>query len=228
MIDRLQPVRILTMKLIPNVSQGLCSALGIGAQVRSIGLISTDCDDATYMALDEATKAANVEVVYGRSMYAGAANASTRFAGEVIGILAGVTPSEVSSGMQRAAAFLSGDIGFRAANEEEDVVFLAHCVSRSGAYLSEIAQVQLGSPLAYLVAPPVEAVVGLDAALKAADVKLVRFFEPPTETNFAGGLLTGTQSACQAACEAFGSAVKVMAKKPLDLGGAEDWNWKRT
>ena len=36
-------------------------------------MLTTDCDDATYIALDAATKAADVEVVYGRSFYAGAA-----------------------------------------------------------------------------------------------------------------------------------------------------------
>jgi ethanolamine utilization protein EutL len=34
--------------------------------------------------------------------------------------------------------------------------------------------------------------VGIDAALKASDVELTEFFAPPTETNFAGALLTGT------------------------------------
>ena len=73
--------------------------------------------------------------------------------------------------------------------------------------------------IAYLIAPPVEAIVGLDAALKASDVELTQFFEPPTETNFAGGLLTGTQSACRAACDAFAEAVTDLARQPKDLGG---------
>ena len=34
--------------------------------------------------------------------------------------------------------------------------------------------------------------VGLDAALKAADVRLCVFYGPPSETNFGGGLLTGS------------------------------------
>ena len=68
--------------------------------------------------------------------------------------------------------------------------------------------------MAYLVAPPLEAIYGLDAAMKAADVELVSFFEPPSETNFGGGLLTGTQSACLAACAAFAEAVKAVADNP--------------
>ena len=85
------PVRILTLRLIPNLSGGLAKALGLDEKYRAVGLISTDSDDVTYMALDEATKVANVEVVYARSLYAGAKNATTALAGEVIGILAGPT-----------------------------------------------------------------------------------------------------------------------------------------
>jgi len=55
---------------------------------------------------------------------------------------------------------------------------------------------------------------GLDAALKAADVSMKEFFGPPTETNFGGGLLSGTQSACRAACDAFAEAVKSVANEP--------------
>jgi ethanolamine utilization protein EutL len=54
----------------------------------------------------------------------------------------------------------------------------------------------------------------MDAALKAADVKLCKLYNPPSETNFGGGLLSGTQSACEAACAAFGAAVAEVAGRP--------------
>ena len=63
-----------------------------------LGLLSTDSDDATYIALDEATKASTVQVSYARSLYAGAANAATPLAGEVIGILSGPTPPRCAAG----------------------------------------------------------------------------------------------------------------------------------
>ena len=219
MIGTILPVKILTLRLLPNLSSGLLRELGLSPKNRSIGLISTDCDDVTYMALDEATKVANVEVVYGKSLYAGASNASTKLAGEVIGILAGPTPSEVVSGLRGAEAFIKKGVGFRTANEAENVVYLAHCISRTGSYLSGLANIPVGQALAYLIAPPVEAVIGLDAALKASDVELCTFYAPPTETNFGGGLLTGTQSACQAACDAFADAVIAVVNKPEDMGG---------
>ena len=54
----------------------------------------------------------------------------------------------------------------------------------------------------------------LIARLKAADVKLCVFYGPPSQTNFGGGLLTGTQSACEAACQAFRQAVEEVARFP--------------
>lgn len=214
MTGDLIPVNILATGLIPNVSPGLAARLELPEKYASIALITTDCDDATYCALDEATKAAAVEVVYARSLYAGAGNASTKYAGEVIGILAGPDPEETASGLRAAVAALEGGLGFRSANGDGSVVYFAHTVARTGSYLSRTAGVAEGAALAYLIAPPLEAMVGLDEALKASDVELAAFFAPPSETNFGGGLLTGTQSACAAACAAFARAVKETAAAP--------------
>ncbi len=216
MTDDLIKVKILAARTIANVSEGLAGELMLPDGVRSIGILTTDCDDATYCALDEATKVAAVKVVYAKSMYAGAANATTRLAGEVIGILAGPDPEEVRSGLRGAVRFLEGEVGFRSADGEGTVTYFAHTVSRTGSYLSGVAGVEEGEALSYLVAPPLEAVLGLDAAMKAADVELKSFFAPPSETNFGGGLLTGTQSACFAACAAFGRAIKEAAARPRE------------
>lgn len=210
-------VNILATHTIANVSETLAEKLDLPARYRSIGIITTDCDDATYCALDEATKAAAVEVVYGRSMYAGAGNASTKYAGEVIGILAGPNPAEVESGLRAAVDFLESGVGFHSANQDDSVVYFAYTVSRTGSYLSKTAGVKEGEALAYLIAPPLEAMVGLDEAMKAADVELTALFEPPSETNFGGGLLTGTQSACNAAAAAFAQAVEAAAARPREI-----------
>jgi len=68
--------------------------------------------------------------------------------------------------------------------------------------------------MAYLVAPPIEATMALDAALKAADVRAVRVTPPPTETNFACAWLTGDLDACEAAATAFAAAVVAVAGSP--------------
>ena len=140
----------------------------------------------------------------------GTPNASTPNAGEVIGILAGPTPGTVRSGMEAVLSALN-HIGFE---EVGGVPYLAYTVSRSGAYLAGEAGVAEGTALAYLIAPPLESMYAMDAALKAADVKLCKLYNPPSETNFGGGLLSGTQSACEAACAAFGAAVAEVAGRP--------------
>ena len=207
------PVKILSNQFIPNASPALCQALEIPGTHPSLALITTDSDDATYIALDEATKAAEVEVSYGRSFYAGAANASTPYAGEVIGILSATTPGSARSGMDAVVSALER-IGFE---ETNGVPYLAHTVSSCGSFLAKEAGVRVGSALAYLIAPPLESMVGLDAALKASDVRLCKLYSPPSETNFGGGLLTGTQSACAAACSAFAAAVQEIARNPKSI-----------
>lgn len=114
----------------------------------------------------------------------------------------------------RQSIFIENDACFYSANDEDSIAYYAHCVSRTGSYLSEIAGINEGEAIAYLIAPPIEAMYALDAALKAADVELVAFYGPPSETNFGGGLLTGSQSACKAACDAFADAVIQVADNP--------------
>jgi len=206
------PVNILAVRYLANASPALCRALGAPKGYPSLGMLTTDCDDATYIALDAATKAADVKVCYGRSFYAGAANATTPNAGEVIGILAGATPGAVRSGMEAAVGALER-VGFDRVGK---VPYLAHTVSSVGSYLAKEAGVAEGMAVAYLIAPPLEAMYAMDAALKAADVKLCKLYAPPSETNFGGGLLSGTQSACDAACDAFAAAVAEVAGRPKE------------
>ena len=206
------PVKVLAVRYLANASPALAAGLGAPEGYPSLGLLTTDCDDATYIALDAATKAADVEVAYGRSFYAGSANASTPYAGEVIGILAGKTPGAVRSGMEAALSALERT-GFE---EAQGVPYLAHTVASVGSFLAKEAEIPKGSALAYLVAPPLESMYALDAAMKAADVKLCKLYSPPSETNFGGALLTGTQSACAAACEAFADAVAEVAAQPIE------------
>jgi len=208
--------QILSVQQLPNADAALLSRLNVPEGHRSLGLITTNCDDASYAALDEATKKARVRVVYARSMYAGSGSASTKLAGEFIGILSAENPAEIKSGLEAAILYLENEAFFRTANDDGSIVYFAQCISRTGSYLSKEAGVPEGTAMAYLIAPPVEAMMGLDAALKTADVQMNLFYGPPTETNFAGGLLTGDQAACRAACDAFADRVRGVAQKPVD------------
>lgn len=208
------PATVLATKIIPNVDPDLAKELNLTPDQKSLALITADCDDVTYTALDEATKKADVKVVYAKSCYAGASNASTKLAGEIIGILAGPNPAEVKAGLSACVDFIENVAHFVSANDDDTIPYYAHCISRTGSYLSAGAGIAEGEALAYLIAPPLEAMYGIDAALKAADVSMCVLYAPPSETNFGGALLTGSQSACKSACEAFASAVEFVADNP--------------
>jgi len=212
----LDPVKphILSARLIPNLHPDFAAQLGLRPDQRSLALITCDIDDALYVSLDEATKMAEVEVVYAQSFYAGSNYPSGPLSGEIIGILAGPNPAEARAGLNACIAYAEEQAWFYSANEEGTQVFFPHTISRSGSYLSKAADVPEGTPLAYLIAPPIEATFAIDAALKAAEVTMRLWWKPPSETNFSGALLSGTQSACRAACMAFQDAVLDVARDP--------------
>ena len=213
--DRL-PALVLATKLIPNVDAGLAKELNLTPDQKSLALVTSDCDDVTYTALDEATKKADVKVVYAKSFYAGAPNATQKLAGEIIGILAAPNPAEAKAGLDACVNFIENEAYFISANDDDSTAYFAHTISRTGSYLSESAGIAEGEALAYLIAPPLEAMYGVDAALKAADVKMCVLYAPPSETNFGGALLTGSQSACKSACNAFAAAAEYIADNPKD------------
>lgn len=208
---------VLAVKIIPNVAPDLAASLKLNKNQRSVGILTCNIDDSGYTAIDEATKKAAVDVVYASSFYAGSMHASGPLSGEFIGILAGPDPAEVRSGIEAAILCLEQEAFFYAAGNEGKIAFYPHVISRTGSYLSGLAGIPEGDPLAYLIAPPIESIFAVDAALKAADVQMKVWFGPPTHTNFGGALLTGSQSACRAAADAFREAVLRVAGNPRDL-----------
>lgn len=210
------PCEILSMRMVPNVNPDMIGELKLPEGHNSIGIFSADNDDVGYIAMDEATKKANVSVVYGETMYCGAGHASSALQGEIIGIISGPSPAEVRSGMKAIEEYFEIGPRFISCNDDDTIWYFAHCISRTGTYLSKLAGIDEGEAMAYFVAAPLEFNYALDAALKAADVRLVTFIGPPTNTNCGCAFVTGTQSACQAACDAFGEAVLSIAENPLN------------
>ena len=212
-LDPIKPT-ILATRIIPNVDRTFAARLGLRDDQRSVALVTCDIDDSLYVSLDEATKMAEVEVVYAKSFYAGSAHASGPLSGEIIGMLAAPNPAEARSGLAACVAYAQEKAWFEAADDAGDLAFFAHTISRTGSYLSKGADVAPGTSMAYLIAPPLEATYALDAALKVAEVEMAVWFAPPSETNFSGGYLVGPQSAVVAACGAFRDAVLEVAAVP--------------
>ncbi|MGV3625913.1 MAG: ethanolamine utilization microcompartment protein EutL [Archangium sp.] len=208
--------KLLSVRQIDQVALPLAHSLGLDTQKHtSVALITCDQDDSLYAALDHATKYAEVDVVYAKSFYAGSAHASGPFSGEVLGVLAGANPADVAEGVWALREALTTTIHFVSLDAPNSPAFFPHVIPETGRYLAPLANVKVGAPLAYLIAPPTEAIVGIDAALKSAHVTLQKFFGPPTETNYAGAYLTGALPDVEEAARAFTAAIEEVVASPL-------------
>lgn len=222
----LKPVkpRALAVRRIAEAAPELAASLGLPAGRRALGIITATSDDALFAALDQGTKASPAEVVYAKSFYAGSGYPSGPLSGECIGIYAGRDPAEVTAAVDACLAYLETEAWFyeleTAGDPTRPVIFFPHVIASLGRYLAPLADAPVGSAMAYLIAPPLESVIGIDAACKAAAVRLAKWFGPPSETNFGGGYLIGDQPACEAAARAFASAIVDVCGAPLGTQSA--------
>ncbi len=210
----LEPIvpKLLSVRRLQRADPAMVAAYGGDpARHTALGLVTCDQDDSLYVALDEATKQAPVDVIFAKSFYAGAAHASGRLSGEILGVIAAGDPESIEHGLEAIRRCLLHDACFYDADGKGTVTVFPHVIASLGEYLSREAGLTPGEPMAYLVAPPIEASIGFDAALKAAEVRAVRISPPPSETNFASAWLTGTLDACEAAAVAFAAAVVEVA-----------------
>jgi ethanolamine utilization protein EutL len=211
------PPTVLSVRRIHAAHPSLLRSYGADpARHTSLGLVTCDQDDPTYVALDEATKHAKVDVVFARSFYAGSKHSSGRLSGEILGVIAAADPDEIEEGLRALVRCLEHDACFYRADDKGTVAVFPHVIASLGHYLSHEAGLTAGTSMAYLVAPPVEATIALDAALKAADVRAAKIFPPPSQTNFASAWLTGDLVSCEAAALAYAEAVVQVARKPRE------------
>jgi ethanolamine utilization protein EutL len=211
------PPRALAVRTIPDAAPDLARVLDLPSDRRALGIITATSDDALFTALDQGTKASPADVVYAKSFYAGAAHPSGPLSGESIGIYAARDPAEIDAALSACLAYLENEAWFYGvplAGAASPVAFYPHVVASVGRYLALQANVRVGSALAYLIAPPLESVIGLDAACKAARVRVAKWFGPPSETNFGGAYLSGDLPACEAAARAFAAAIVEVCRAP--------------
>lgn len=213
--DKIYP-EILSMVLITQVSEGLKTDLQLSEEHTSCAVITATIDDFVFLALDEATKKADVDVTYTGSFYGGNPNSSSKLQGEGIGIFAGKTVSSVQAAIEAIYDFYdSRRVYAVSCNDEDSIAYLTYTAASVGNYFAKTMDIPLGCSMAYLVGPPIESIYAADAADKASNAKMVRFYTPPTETNCSGAIFIGSQSDCTICCEAFGAAVQEVADRPI-------------
>ena len=213
----LEPIvpNVLSVRRLPHAVPALVRAYGGDPDKHtSLGLVTVDQDDPTYVALDECTKFAPVDVIFAKSFYAGAAHASGKLSGEILGVIGASDPESIDQALDALVRCLAHDACFYDADGKRTITVFPHVIASLGEYLSRQAGLAPGEPMAYLVAPPMEATIGLDAAMKAAAVRAVKVMTPPTETNFSAAWLTGTLDECEAAAVAYAAAVVDVAGAP--------------
>ncbi|MGE0872784.1 MAG: BMC domain-containing protein, partial [Kofleriaceae bacterium] len=99
-LEPIVPV-VLSVRRLPHADPALIAAYGGDpANHIALGLVTCDQDDALYVALDEATKHAPIDVVFASSFYAGAAHASGRLSGEILGVIAASEPAAIEHGLE--------------------------------------------------------------------------------------------------------------------------------
>src|SRR5688500_13872713 len=148
------PPTVLSVRRIPNADPALLIAYGADpARHAALGLVTCDQDDATYVALDEATKHAPVDVVFARSFYAGAAHASGRLSGEILGVIAAAEPQAIEDGLAALLRCLEHDACFYDADGQRGVTVFPHVIGSLGHYLARESGLPVGEAMAYLVAP---------------------------------------------------------------------------
>ena len=210
-------LHIVMQKIIANVSPEQRRIWNVPEEHTSAGIISSDCEDVMWLAVDDATKKARMKVLQIETVYGGVQYSSRKFGGEITAIISGPKVSDVKSALHYIKDYVENHSGNYVFNEEGSLGCYVDLVPRAGKYYQETLGVKEGESLAYLVSTPVESTYGIDKALKASNARLVELFDTPSRVNTGGAILAGTESACKAAVEAFVEAVEYCAFHPMEL-----------
>ena len=164
--------KILGLKKIPFVNPFLSEQFNTNPKHISLGLISSDLEHALIVALDEATKKSDAEVILNNSFYAGSKPSS--ISGEILGIFSGENPTVVDNALKATVDYINEMAYYQSINK---CLFFSHVIGRIGKLLSDKTGLAEGESIAYLIAPPLESVLAFDFALKNSDTKLVKFLK---------------------------------------------------
>ena len=205
------------MKLIPNVTQFHKDFLKIPEDHRVLGLIACDVENIMYLALDDATKKANVKAIYSLPAYTGRGNLWAFVRGQVVGMLTGKNVEDVRRGLMYAREFIEKDSELYTFDEDNSLICFVRLIPKVGKYYQEKYGIPEGMAVAQLVSSPVESTYALDKALKAGDVRIAELMLPPTRTNTGGAVVYGTYAACRAARDAFLSEAEYCFMNPMDI-----------
>lgn len=211
---RIKPA-IVSQKLIAHVSPELAAAYKLPEGHQSIAFFSTDNDDVGYLAVDDATKKAKIEVIHAQTYFGGEDCTWSKYAGGVFIMFSGPRVEDVRSGLNYISDFVENKSELYAFDGDRGTAYYAQTIPRTGKYFSKLYGIEEGTSYCYLVGAPIETNYAIDKALKAGDTRIVNFWYPPSHANSSGAVLAGTESACRAATNAFVDALHFATCNPL-------------
>lgn len=209
--------RMLSQKIIANVSPEFAKVYGLPEGHQSVAFFSVDNDDIGYLAVDDATKKANIKVIHAETFYGGQKCSWSKYGGSVFVMFSGPKVADVRSGLAYVKDFIDNRSELCNFDGDEGTAFYAQCIPRCGKYFAEWFGIEEGTAYAYLVGGPIETNYALDKALKAGETRMVKYWYPPSHANSSGAVLAGTESACRAATTAFVDALRYATEHPMEI-----------
>ena len=104
-IIRMQ-TKMLSQKIIANVSDEFARVYSLPEGHQSVGFFSVDNDDAGYLAVDDATKKADIKVIRAETFYGGSTCSWSRYGGSVFVMFSGPKVADVKSGLAYVKDFI--------------------------------------------------------------------------------------------------------------------------
>ena len=131
------PLHIVMQKIIANVSPEQRRIWNVPEEHTSAGIISSDCEDVMWLAVDDATKKAKMKVLQIETVYGGVQYSSRKFGGEITAIISGPKVSDVKSALRYIKDYVENHSGNYAFNEEGSLGCYVDLVPRAGKYYQE-------------------------------------------------------------------------------------------
>ena len=167
---------MLSQKVIANVTPEFARVYNIPEGHTSVGFFSADNDDIGYLAVDDASKKANIKLIHAETYYGGTTCSWSKYGGSVFVLFSGPKVEDVKSGLRYVRDFIENHSELCNFDGDEGTAFYAQTIPRPGKYFQEWCELKPGESYAYLVGGPIETNYALDKALRVEELTN-QFFE---------------------------------------------------
>ena len=211
------PTHMLSQKLLARISAEFRRVYQVPDEHGSVGMFTADNDDVAYLAVDDATKEARIQVLKAETFYGGEGCSWSRYGGKIEVIISGPKVEDVRNGLRYVRDYIERKGGLFCFDDNPTMAFFARTMERTGKYFAGKYSIPEGDAYTYLVGGPIESSYAIDKALKASKTTIRQFFEPPSHANSSGVILSGSESACRSAERAYIEALRSVQMAPLAL-----------